>query len=92
MSVKNNQEDSFSQISSDTNINSKNIETKKNDKKYPISSPIKSRKKKVKFKSRFITVINIESYKKYNSDNEPKNKQNFRIPKYKEIHCTCFIF
>ena len=40
----------------------------------------------------FVKIIEIESYKKYNGDNETNNKQNFHAPKYKEIVCTCSIF
>ena len=88
---------SYSGQSSDTNIdsNSKEIETAqinpqyKNKEKY--FNP-KHKKKKVKFKSRFVTVINVESYKQYYCENESKNVKIFTIPKYKEIHCTCGIY
>jgi len=88
---------SYSGQSSDTNIdsNSKEIETAqinpqyKNKEKYFNS---KHKKKKVKFKSRFVTVINVESYKQYYCENESKNVKIFTIPKYKEIHCTCGIY
>ena len=88
MSIKKEQVDTLSGVSSETNTNSKESEAQ-NIK----SLCIKRKKKKVKFKSKFINVIKIESYKKYNGDNnEPKNQQNFKIPKYKEIHCTCSIW
>ena len=89
--------ESYSRQSSDTNIDStsKEIETAKinpqfkNREKYLNS---KSKKKKVKFKSKFAKVINVESYKKYYCENETKNVKIFTIPKFKETHCTCGIY
>ena len=94
MNSKKNETDSFSGLSSDTNIyiNQKDIDlNKKFIIKKKLSMP-KPKKKKVKFKSRFTTVINIESYKKYNGDNIEQNKQNFSIPKYKQTYCSCSIY
>ena len=82
----------LSYYTSETNINYKEIEAKDSNKNLSKSFKIKSKKKKVKFKLNFIKVINIESYKKYYGDNEPINRQNFNKPRYKEIHCACFIF
>ena len=46
---------------------------------------IKAKKKKVNFKRKFVTVINIESYKKYNMEN------NCLYDKA-EAKCTCIVF
>ena len=94
MSNRNNKNDTISHLSSEeeTNINSKNSQTKENYNNIKKSFTIKSKKKKVKFKSHFVQIVKIESYKKYNSDNEPKNRLNFHKPRYKEVHCTCSIF
>ena len=91
MSISKEKNDDSSHFSSDTNINFRE-EVKDSNKDLPKSYIIKSIKKKVKFKSKFIKVINVESYKKYYDDKKPTNRQNFHIPKYKEIHCTCNIF
>ncbi len=97
MSLRKNE--SYSGLSSDTNIDSNSKETEietakinpqfKNREKYFSS---KHKKKKVKFKLKFASVINVESYKKYYCENESKNVKIFSIPKYKEVHCTCGIF
>ena len=87
----------YSGQSIDTNIDStsKEIETAqinpkyKNREKYYNS---KHKNKKVKFKSKFVNVINVESYKKYYCEEESKNVKIFTMPKYKEIHCTCGIY
>ena len=86
MSNKNNL---CSHFSSEAETNSNSINSQEKDKN--IKNIIKSKKKKVKFKFNFIQVVKIESYKKYNGDNEPKNILNFHKPRYKEIHCTCSI-
>ena len=91
MSILKEKNDDISHFSAETNINFKE-ETKDNNKDLPKSCVKKSKKKKVKFKSKFIKIINVESYKKYYGENEPTNRQNFHIPRYKEIHCTCCIF
>ena len=91
MSISKEKNDDSSHFSSETNINFRE-EAKDSTKDLPKSYIIKSKKKKVKFKSKFIKVINVESYKKYYGDNQPTNRQNFHIPRYKEIHCTCNIF
>ena len=88
---------SYSGQSSDTNIdsNSKEIETAQINPQYKNREKdfnSKNKKKKVKFKSKFVSVINVESYKKYYCENESKNVKIFTIPKYKEIHCTCGIY
>ena len=88
MNIKNLKNETNSYFYSDPNINLKEKDSKTCQK----AKKIKSNKKKVKFKSHFIKIINIESYKKYNGDNEPKIIQNFQLPKYKETHCVCFIF
>ena len=82
--------DSCSHFSSEAETNTNSINSQKKDKN--IKNTIKSKKKKVKFKFNFIQVVKIESYKKYNGDNELKNRLNFYKPRYKEIHCTCSIF
>ena len=88
---------SYSGQSSDTNIdsNSKEIETAQINPQYKNREKnfnSKYKKKKVKFKSKLVNVINVESYKKYYCENESKNVKIFTIPKYKEIHCTCGIY
>ena len=88
---------SYSGQSSDTNIdsNSKEIETAQINPQYKNREKdfnSKNKKKKVKFKSKFVSVINVESYKKYYCENESKNVKIFTIPKYKEINCTCGIY
>ena len=88
MNRKNEENETISGNSSETKTNSKESELKYSYKKYSK----KYKKKKVKFKSNFVKIIEIESYKKYNGDNETNNKQNFHAPKYKEIVCTCSIF
>ena len=87
----------YSGQSSDTNIDStsKEIETAQINPKYKNREKCynsKHKNKKVKFKSKFVNVINVESYKKYNCEEESKNLKIFTIPKYKEIHCTCGIY
>ena len=89
--------ESYSGQSSDTNIdsNSKDIETTQINPQYKNREKFfssKNKKKKVKFKSRFASVINVESYKKYYCEDESKNKKIFMIPRYKETHCTCGIY
>ena len=88
---------SYSGQSCDTNIDSdsKEIETAQINPQYKNREKdfnSKNKKKKVKFKSKFVSVINVESYKKYYCENESKNVKIFTIPKYKEIHCTCGIY
>ena len=43
------------------------------------------RKKKVNFKRKFVTIINIESYKKYNLENNCLNDK-------AHANCTCLIY
>ena len=45
----------------------------------------KLRKKKVNFKRKFVTIINIESYKKYNLENNCLNDK-------AHANCTCLIY
>ena len=46
---------------------------------------IKTKKKKVNFKRKFVTIIDIESYKKYNMENNCLNDK-------AEAKCTCLIY
>ena len=93
MNSKKEQIETSSGLSSETKSNSKESETHNYKYISESKSIIKSKKKKVvTFKKKFVNIIKVESYKKYNGDNEPEKKQNFRIPKYKEIHCTCSIW
>ena len=46
---------------------------------------IKKKKKKVNFKRKFVTIIDIESFKKYNMEN------NCLYDKA-EAKCTCFVY
>ena len=94
MSISKEKNDDSSHFSSETNINFRDEakDSKDSNKDLPKSYIIKSKKKKVKFKSKVTKVIDVESYKKYYGDNHPTNRQNFHIPRYKEIHCTCFIY
>ena len=87
----------YSGRSSDTNIDSssKEIETAQINPKYKNREKrynSKHKNKKVKFKSKFVNVINVESYKKYNCEEESKNLKIFTMPKYKETYCTCGIY
>ena len=44
---------------------------------------IKEKKKKVKFKENLVEIINIESFKEYNGENENSKK--------KSVYCKCVI-
>ena len=46
---------------------------------------IKAKKKKVNFKRKFVTIIDIESYKKYNMENNCFNDK-------AEAKCTCLVY
>ena len=46
---------------------------------------IRAKKKKVNFKRKFVTIINIESFKKYNMENNCFNDK-------AEAKCTCLIY
>ena len=87
MNIKKEQIETSSGLSTETKSNSK--ESEACNYKYNSKSSIKHKKKKVTFKKKLVNVIKVESYKQYNGDSEPIPKQNFRIPKYKEINCTC---
>ena len=87
MNIKKEQIETSSGLSTETKSNSK--ESEACNYKYNSKSSIKHKKKKVTFKKKFVNIIKVESYKQYNGDSEPIPKQNFRIPKYKEINCTC---
>jgi hypothetical protein len=90
MNINKEQIETSSGLSTETKSNSK--ESEACNYKYNSKSSIKHKKKKVTFKKKLVNVIKVESYKQYNGDNEPIPKQNFRIPKYKEINCTCLVW
>ena len=46
---------------------------------------IKAKKKKVNFKRKFVTIIDIESFKKYNMENNCLNDK-------AEAKCTCLVY
>ena len=90
MNIQNKQEIIRSN-SSETNANLNDIYAKnENDLKI---YELNTKKKKVTFESKFVNIINIKSYKKYNSNNNyQKDRLNNNSSKKKIVHCTCFIF
>lgn len=46
------------------------------------------KKKRVNFSRNFVTIINVESYKKYNSENTCRDPFNQKA----DLKCTCIIF
>ena len=84
MNIKNEKKETISENSLGTNMNSEDIEYENNLE----NSELKKGKKKVTFEPKFVDIINIKSYKKYNGSNYYQKYYSSN----KQIHCACFIF
>jgi len=76
----NNTNDNDSVVTHDNKI--KTTKTQKKNKK---------KKKRVKFNENFVTLIEVQSYKKFNLLNTSEDPMSKKDKKNK-LHCTCIIF